>query len=518
MMRARRGTESAVVTRDPTRADNHRSSLFRHGVASGDPLTDRVIIWTRLERPRAVRWTVATDEALRDVVASGESAAEGASDLTVKVDVAGLEPATEYFYFFDAQGETSPVGRTRTLPNQTDHLRFALCSCAKYSAGYFNAYARMAERDDIAFVLCSGDYIYEYGNDEKGLGSKIGRAFEPDNECRTLEDYRTRYSQYRRDPHLQRLHQRHPFINLVDDHEFCNDTWREGAGKHDAKEDGPWEERKEAAFRAWREWIPVRLPDADDAHRIFRALQIGDLVDLIVLDSRTRRDKQTKDQEEIEHADRTLLGREQINWFEKEAGQADSTWLFVANAVMMGQVRSDFMPEELGNPLSELGVLTKREHGPEPDQWDGYPVERRRVLEAIGDLRDGNVIFLSGDCHSSWVMDIKLDPHDPVDKAIGAEFCTTSITSENLDDESGWDPRTKSLDIEKEIMDKNPHIHWVETDSHGYVAIDVTRERVQADWWFVDQIHCSNAGVHHGAGWVVPCGRDRVRRGAGPVT
>src|SRR5918995_1751811 len=362
---------------------SHQLPLFRHGVASGDPLTDRMIIWTRVERPMKVQWTVATDEALQHVVTSGKASAEEANDLTVKVDVLGLEPSTEYFYFFDAQGETSPVGRTRTLPEETDHLRFALCSCAKYSAGYFNAYARMAERDDIAFVLCSGDYIYEYGNSEKGLGRKIDRAFEPDNECRTLEDYRTRYSQYRRDPHLQRLHQRHPFINLVDDHEFCNNTWRDGAGKHDEEEDGPWDQRKEAAFRAWREWIPVRLPDRNDPHRIFTTFHVEIFVYLILLHPPPRRDEQTKDTEEIEHSNRTLLGREQVEWFEQEAGRVDSAWLLVANAVMMGQVRSDFMPEDLGNPLSELGVLTKREHGPEPDQWDGYPVERRRVLEAI---------------------------------------------------------------------------------------------------------------------------------------
>ena len=487
-------------------------------MASGDPLTDRVILWTRTERPTELRWTVAADEACQHLVTSGTAVAEEANDLTVKVDAAGLDPGTTYFYFFEAEGHTSPVGRTRTLPADTDHVRFAMCSCAKYSAGHFNAYARMAERDDLAFVLCSGDYIYEYGNDEKGLGGKIGRAFEPDGECRTLEDYRSRYSQYRRDPNLQRLHQRHAFINIVDDHEFCNNTWRDGAGKHDENDDGPWEERKDAAFRAWREWIPIRLPDENDSARIYRTFRISDLVDLILLDTRTRRDRQTKDLDELEHANRTMLGREQFDWFEAESGKSGGTWFVVANAVMMGQVKSDFMPEDLGNPLSELGVLTKREHGPEPDQWDGYPVERRRVLEAIRQHGDRNVLFLSGDCHSSWAMDIKLDPHDPVEQSIGAEFCTTSVTSENLDDEAGWHPRSKSLDIEKEVIDKNPHIHWVETDSHGYVAIDVTRDRVQCDWWFVDEIHCAHGGVHHGAGWVVRAGDGRVLRGAGPVT
>ena len=170
--------------------------MFRHGVASGDPLADRVMLWTRCERETTVGWTVARDQALRDVVASGEASAQIEHDLTVRVDVTGLEPATNYYYFFEAREETSPVGRTRTLPINCEHFRFAMYSCAKYNAGYFNAHARMAERDDIAFVLCLGDYIYEYGNHQKGLGAKISRAFEPDNECRTLRDYRSRYSQY----------------------------------------------------------------------------------------------------------------------------------------------------------------------------------------------------------------------------------------------------------------------------------------------------------------------------------
>jgi alkaline phosphatase D len=490
-------------------------TMFCHGVASGDPLQDRIVLWTRTERPTDLRWTIATDQALEHVVATGTAAADDANDCTAKVDVKGLDPGSEYYYYFEADGDTSPVGRTRTLPADGDHLRFAMYSCAKYSAGYFNALGRMAERNDLAFILCLGDYIYEYGNEEKGLGRKIGRQFEPDNECRTLADYRKRYSLYRRDSQLQRLHRQHPFINVVDDHEFCNDTWREGAGKHDEAEDGPWHDRREAAFRAWREWIPVRLPDESDPTRIFRTFHVGDLLDLILIDTRTRRDRQTNDIDELEHADRTLLGQEQFEWFRERCSESRGAWRIIANAVMMGQVSSDFMPEDLGNPLSELGVLTKREHGPEPDQWDGYPVERGRVLECVKQHDD--VVFLSGDCHSSWAMDIKLDPHDSIEKSIGGEFCTTSVTSENLDDEAGWHPRSQSLEIEREIIEKNPHIHWVETDSHGYVAIDVTRDRVQGDWWFVDHIHRPHDGVGHGASWIIRSGENRVRRGAGPV-
>jgi alkaline phosphatase D len=491
---------------------------FRHGVASGDPLADRVMLWTRCEREATVTWTVARDQALRDVIASGEVPARAEDDFTVRLDVTGLEPATVYYYFFEVSGETSPVGRTKTLPTQCDAFRFGMYSCAKFNAGYFNAHARMAERDDIAFVLCLGDYIYEYGNHQKGLGARIDRAFEPDNECKTLSDYRTRYSQYRRDPMLQRLHGLHPFINIVDDHEFCNDTWRDGAGGHDDDADGPWLERKEAAFRAWREWTPIRLPDPDDPTRIYRTFRLGELADLILLDSRTRRDEQTKDLDELQHEDRTLLGDEQFGWFRKECEGSTAAWRIIANAVMIGQVTSHFMPEDLGNPLSELGVLTAKEHGPEPDQWDGYPVERRRLLECIKDNTPGHVVFLSGDCHSSWAIDLKLDPDDPAQDSIGGEFCTTSLTSENLDDDAGWNPRTKSIEIEKEVIAANPHIHWVETDSHGYVVVDILPERVQGDWWFVDAIHVPHPGQHHEESWMVRADEDRVRRAPGPVS
>ena len=322
---------------------------FVHGVASGDPLQDRVIIWTRCEVSGELNWTVASDQALKHVVRKGTATAEESSDLTVKVDVDGLDPGTAYWYFFESDGVTSPVGRTKTLPKNPNHIRFAMYSCAKFAAGYFNGHACMAERDDLDFVICLGDYIYEYSNEDKGLGEKIGRAFEPDNECRTLEDYRTRYSQYRRDKMLQQNHQSHPFINIVDDHEFCDNTWRDGAGRHDESEDGPWSERKAAAFQAWREWIPIRLPDPEDESRIYRAFPLGELADLILLDTRTRRDEQSKDEEEIEHEDRTLLGEEQFEWFTSACDKSKATWRIIANGVMIGQVESDFMPEDLGD-------------------------------------------------------------------------------------------------------------------------------------------------------------------------
>lgn len=492
-------------------ADAH---LFRHGVVSGDPLHDRVIIWTRVspatDEPTPVSWVVANDLGLEDVVASGEHTADPSSDLTVKVDVGGLGADTTYYYGFSCADQVSPTGRTKTLPKGgTEHVRFAIYSCAKFSAGYFNGYARIAERLDLDFVLCLGDYIYEYGNDDKGLGAKIGRAFEPAHECRTLDDYRTRYAQYRRDPDVQAVHKQHPFITIPDDHEICNDTWRDGAGRHDPDEDGPWEERKAAALQAYREWMPIRLqPGREDV--LWRSFDLGDLADLILLDTRTQRDKQAKPPKSDE-PDRTLLGKEQFDWFTNRLKSGTGAWRIVGNGVLIGQINSDFMPEELDGPLSELGVITAPDFGPEPDQWDGYPAERERLLSDIEEHEVRNTVFLSGDIHSSWAIDLKHEVEEPEAKSIAVEFATTSLTSENLDDEMGWEPRTESLEVEKKLMEDNPHIHWTELDSHGYVVVDVSAERVQADWFFVDQIEAPDPSERLGASWQVNDGEHRVR-------
>ena len=481
--------------------------VFQHGVASGDPLADRVILWTRTEGPHKLRWVVAEDPALERVVASGEGATSAEADFTFKVDATGLAPARDYFYAFETGTERSPVGRTRTLPHgPTEHVRLAVYSCAKYSAGYFNGYARIAERD-LDFVVCLGDYIYEYGNNEKGLGAKIGRAFEPDHECRSLDDYRTRYKQYRRDPDVQALHLRHPLIAIVDDHEMCNDTWREGAGKHDPATDGPWEERKESALQAWREWLPVRVGYKEP---IYRAFRVGDLFDLVLLDTRTQRDKQAAPPE-ADREDRTLLGREQFEWLTERLRTSETRWRLIGNGVLICQVDSGFNAPEIDDELSELGVLTKREYGPEPDQWDGYPAERRRLLTDVRRNAVRNTVFLSGDVHSSWAADLKLDPHDEEEDSIGVEFATTSMTSENLDDEMGWEPRTRSIEVEDEIVKDNPHIYFAEFDSHGYMTLDVTPQRVRTEWWYVEGIPERVDGERLGASWEVADGAHTVR-------
>ncbi len=286
----------------PTRRRDSRPesavNVFRHAVASGDPLADRVVLWTRVTADAAgpvnVTWRLARDPELRDVVAEGNASADEERDRCVHIDVSGLEPATTYFYGFEAIDERSPIARTRTLPGpDADHLRIAMVSCAKYNAGYFNAYARIAERE-LDFVLHLGDYIYEAAQNPPASqtpAADIGRVVDPLHECVTLEDYRTRYAHYRLDPHVQALHLSHPLIAALDCHELADGAWRGGSVEHRDERDGPWADRVSAAFRARWEWMPYRMPDPADASRAWRSVPVGGLADLFILDTRSRRDE-----------------------------------------------------------------------------------------------------------------------------------------------------------------------------------------------------------------------------------
>jgi alkaline phosphatase D len=485
---------------------------FEHGIASGDPLTDRVLIWTRLsgaEDDQPVAWTLARDPDLREVVASGEATARADDDHTLTVDVDGLEAGTTYWFRFTAGGARSPLGRTRTLPDG-DHARLAVCSCAKYSAGHFAAYARIADRDDLDLVLHLGDYIYEYPDQpEQGIGSAIGRAMEPAGPAVTLADYRRRYGAYRRDPDLQRMHARHPVVATIDDHEVCENAWRGGAKDHDPARHGPWAERRAAAMRAWREWLPSRVPPGDPA-RIHRRLRLGRVADVFLLDARSHRDEQAQGPA-ADDPGRVLLGHEQLRWLLDGLAGSCAAWRLVGNPVMIGQVATRFMPEELGNPLSELGILTARDHGPAPDQWDGYPAERDRLLGGVEARGVEDVVFLSGDVHTSWALELRRDGVPADARPVAVEMVTPSVTSENLDEHLNVPERREDHDVEDEVDRCNPHVRWVDLDRHGFVLVDVTPERVRGEWWFVESVRRPARGVELGAAWCAVRGSPWLR-------
>jgi alkaline phosphatase D len=484
-------------------------TLFRHGVASGDPATDRVVIWTRSTvdngRPVRLKWTLASDPGLRSVVASGELEVTADTDYTVQVDVGGLQPDTNYWYAFDAGEDRSPVGRTRTLPVNPDHLRFAVVSCAKFNAGFFNGYARIAERDDLNFVMHLGDFIYELAQDppaNQTPGADIGRPFEPLNECVTLADYRTRYSQYRRDPDTQALSHAHPLLATLDDHELADGAWRGGSDNHNPERDGPWSDRREAAFRARREWLPQRLPDPSQPDRVWRSVNFGALADLFLIDTRSMRDQPVAGPAVADPA-RTQLGPEQRAWLFDGLARSTARWQLLGNSSVLGQTWAPNSPRDLYEGLRWL-KLNGKDGGPDVDQWDGYPVERALLLEH---LRDRDAVVLSGDVHVALAIEL--------DERRTPEFVTASLTSQNLDDKTGWGYRTTSLDVEKQLVAALNDIRWVDLDSHGYMVVDVTPERVQVEHWFVDTVLKRTNGQHMAARWEVRPGSGKIAR-SGP--
>jgi len=500
---------------------------FAHGVASGDPLDDRVVIWTRVSLPDPdpgaadvdVHWTVAMDPGLSDPVASGTVRAGAESDWTVHVDVDGLQPGATYYYGFDALDRRSPVGRTRTLPGPgSTHLRLVSVSCAKYNAGFFNAYGRIAERDDIDFVLHLGDYIYEAAQKPPGSqtpAADIGREVDPLHECVSLSDYRRRYAQYRLDPQLQALHGAHPMIATLDDHELADGAWRNGSVEHQVDRDGDWAHRRARAFRARWEWLPARRPVPEEPERVFRAVHVGGIADLFLIDTRSRRDEPVPPPE-MHDPGRSALGLEQREWLVEQLGASTASWRLLANPSVLGQVWSDRLPASVRPALAEVKLIRGDGKGADFDQWEGYPVERDLLLRHLTDHGIDGVVVLSGDVHVSLALEVRRNPFDPASPPVAVEFVTTSLTSQNVDDKMGWPPRTESVAIEQAMVDALPDLRWCELDSHGYVVVDVTRERVTGEWWHVDTVLRQSTAERCAARWMVE--RDAAVLTAGSAT
>jgi alkaline phosphatase D len=495
--------------------DHARPSFFLHGVASGDPTPRRVVIWTRVtprvgeHPPASAQWRLIEADTGRPV-ANGLSRIRTEGDSTVRVDVGGLRPDTRYTYDFEVAGELSPQGRTRTLPDMdATTIRFAQVSCAKYNAGHFNAYARLAERDDIAFVLHLGDWIYEASQTPPASQTSsrdIGRPFDPLHECVTLEDYRTRYAQYRRDPDIQAASAAHPFISTVDDHEFADGAWRDGATEHRPERDGPWSERRAAAFQAREEWLPVRRPVPAEPERVFRSIEIGSLAELFLLDTRTRRDEPVPPPASTKKG-RTALGPEQKAWLLDGLKASRARWRLIGNPSVMARTWNDALPDEVREALVKVKLIDADGTGPDYDQWDGYPVERREVLDAISKLTPSNVVVLSGDVHVGLAAELAETPAEP---PVAVELVNASLTSQNLDDKMGWGPRTQSPRIEAALLAGMPHLRYIDLDSHGYSIVDLDSEELRFEWWTVAPLDTRSPGQELAASMAVRHGEPRI--------
>ncbi len=510
---------------------------FEHGVASGDPLDDRVILWTRVtpqesQRRVRVKVEVASDDEFRSLVHSSVKSATAKSDYTVKIDVEGLSAGTVYYYRFRSGEARSVVGRTKTLPRgDVDSVSLAVFSCANYPTshgGYFNVYGHAAKTADVNAVVHLGDYIYEYGKapasgNDYPLG--VGRDFPEysDKEILTLDDYRGRYALYRTDPQLQALHAAHPFITVWDDHEVANDAYVGGAQNHNEGE-GSFDARKEAALRAYYEWMPVRPVKENDSERVYRSFSFGNLVELFMLDTRLAgREKQLsyKDyfdpdtgfdarrfREEVGSPDRTLLGRDQLGWLQGKLAGSTAAWQVLGQQVLMGRMNipAEIIPDlgkrtpQVAGLINELTEIKKQVLQDDPsvtqderdrintvlpynlDAWDGYPAEREAVLGAAYG-GDKNLVVLAGDTHNGWASNLK----DAEGNQVGVEFAAASVSSGGLETYLKLKPKqAKKFARDLEVLVDG--LVYSNTKDRGYMIVSFAPKRAKARWIYVDTV------------------------------
>ncbi|MGW5272247.1 alkaline phosphatase D family protein [Streptomyces sp. NPDC004044] len=507
---------------------------FLHGVASGDPLPDGILLWTRVTptpdavpgsgrgADTAVRWEVAEDKEFARIVAQGSTVARAASDHTVKADVRGLAPATTYWFRFsagDGGAVRSPAGRTRTAPAAgaaTPGVRFGVVSCANWESGYFSPYRHLAARADLDAVLHLGDYIYEYASGSYPDAKYVVRPHEPRNEILTLADYRTRHAHYKTDADLQTLHATHPVIAIWDDHEFANDAWSGGAENHTPGTEGAWADRAAGAKQAYFEWMPVRTSTEGT---VYRRLRFGNLADLHLLDLRTFRSQQsTVGNGSVDDPDRTITGRAQLDWLKSGLAGSDATWKLVGTSVMISPVAFGSVPAHLLEPLAGLLGLPKEGLAVNVDQWDGYTDDRKELITHLRDRSITNTVFLTGDIHMAWANDVPVKAATyPLSASAATEFVVTSVTSDNLDDILHVAPQTVSVLAAAAVRAANRHVKWVDMDSHGYGVLDVTAERSQMDYYVVSDKTKQDATAAWTRSYRTLTGTQKVERVDHPV-
>lgn len=491
---------------------------FKHGVASGDPLPDRVILWSRvsgLSDRTPFRWELAEDAEFKSIVrqspADADDYTDASRDYTLKVDADGLAPGRSYWYRFSVFGVLSPVGRTRTAPaGSPERVRLALVSCSNFATGYFNAYQVLARRE-LDAVLHVGDYFYEGG----GAGS-LGRANVPDYEILSLADYRTRHALYRSDPDLQAMTAAHPLIAVWDDHESTNNSWAEGAGNHQPDTEGEWAPRMAASTQAYAEWLPIRLPEPGNPQKIWRRFAYGDLVDLFMLDTRLQRNAPETDTSITGTGsydpDRTMLGLDQRDWLlagMQASAAAGTRWRVLGQQTMMSPHRNNpdprysplpYLPPEVAEAMG-LRLGGGNEGG---DNWGAYAAERDLLMKTWRDQGIANNIVLAGDIHTAWACDVVEDPYTPFNPlspaltgvpgynpltgqgAVAVEFTCMSVTSNNMID----DPQTASLApfYNAAVVAANPNVQYHNAAAHGFVLVELRADRAVGEFWNVGSV------------------------------
>ena len=466
---------------------------FLHGVASGDPTDKRVVIWTRITPEKfnvtkAIKYQISLQKSFKSILEHGLVFTNKRKDFTVKADInlSKYKPGTKFFYRFICEDVISPVGITNTLPQQDiEKYKIAIFSCSNHPAGFFNVYKDAAEDKSIDLNIHLGDYIYEYedGGYATEDANKLGRIPIPENEVKTLNEYRLRHSQYKTDEDLQALHQSRPMICIWDDHEISNDAWQNGAENHQ-KNESNFYFRKKSALQAYYEWMPVR--EKVIKQRRWEKFKIGNLINLLILDTRlSSRDKQVMYSEYINDGNfdkesflkdlnkksRSLLGNEQLN-FVKQKSNKNCTWNLFGQQVLLSKVVLPPLPSFVLNELPEnskyLKYINNLNLPYNTDSWDGYPAERERFLNILRKHSSNNV-FLAGDTHNCWAANVKNNTNN----FVGVEFATPSVSSPGGSDEfKGLDVRP----IEAAITQVNKNLVWTNFRNRGYLTLELRKE------------------------------------------
>ena len=485
---------------------------FTHSVASGEPRTNMVLLWTRYvaERETVINFEISETLDFAKVTMQAQATANPENDWCVKAWASDLEPNRWYYFRFIApDGATSPIGRTRTLPEgPTERFKLAVFSCSNFGFGWFNAYGHAAEAGDCDLAVHLGDYLYEYAEGTyPGAGERnIARGLVPDSEIVTLTDYRQRYATYRNDPDLQRIHQVLPMIAVWDDHESANDSWKDGAQNHQTAAEGRWEDRKAIAKRVYREWMPV----SDAPYSTF---EIGDLATLFRLDTRLEgREEQFNLSKVLEGSttpqeamtalttfrdgawaseDRHMLGEAQEEWLAKGLAASKAggkTWQVLVQQVLMGNLKTppgivDALPEGLPDFIKQRFTAAALASGAglpaNMDAWDGYPAARERVLKSALEA-DANLLVLAGDTHNGWAFELDVDG-----TKAGVEFGTPGVTSPGLERSLGM---IKPADFAKAAVEANEQLKWADTSQRGYMAVELTPTRAVTEYRFVEGV------------------------------
>lgn len=509
----------SVITASATDYPSDRSNLdstiqpFYHGVASGDPMADRVIIWTRVttDAPSVeVKWRMATDTAMRNIVAEGTTTTDTSRDYTVKIDVTGLQANTYYYYEFESLGRLSQRGRTKTLPvGNIDNFRIAVVNCSNYSFGYFNSYDAIRIRNDVDMIIHLGDYIYEDGirRGSSAVDTVHRRTF-PEYDAFDLVSYRQRYGWYHLDPSLRELHRQYPWVVIWDDHEFANDAFADTSAYHNPATQGSWAVRKANAIRVYKEWIPMR-EDTAKFDVINWNQKIGNLADIIYTEDRIHKKDVNSSQQgldlitnidnlQYDTPDKPMHSPRQLEWITQSLKNSNATWKVLANQVVF----STFVYKQT---LLGLSFPWHSAAG-----WDIYPLDRKKIIDTINAYNIKNMVVLSGDIHVAMAFDIPngVVPYDPSTGAgsAGVEFVGDNVVNGGL-----------FGGMQTYMYNNNPHLRYVNPNSDGYFVLNLTPNSACADYWQTDLTGFLSPTLQLLGTWCTKLNENHLNLYAGPT-